>query len=111
MQRLLAQVLSAERQRVVAQLRLALPLHWRKATGSPRTASGLDNPRYVRICGAVLPVDGDFSSLSVAEVSAGLGLLLHFLTLAARYLGAPLLHAGSFRVRAQCLAALSRPCC
>ena len=118
-------MLTAERQRVIAQLRLALPLHWRKAPDSPRRAAGgVDNPRYVRICGAVLPVDGDFSAaLSVAEVSAGLGyvcavvccvgnrhdcdltrlarrvrLLLHFVTLAARYLGAPLLHQGSFRV-------------
>jgi hypothetical protein len=71
------QVLSAERQRVLAQLRLALPLHWHKArTLPPRAAGGVDCPRYVRICGAVLPVDGDFSSLSVAEVSAGLGCAL-----------------------------------
>ena len=100
-QRLLLQVLNAERQRVIAQLRLALPLHWRKAADARRTAGGVDNPRFVSVCGAVLPVDGDFSSLSVAEVSAGLGLLLHFVTLAARYLGAPLLHAGSFRARAR----------
>jgi hypothetical protein len=69
-QRLLAQVLSAERQRVIAQLRLALPLHWKKAVDA-RAAP--DRPRYVLVCGAVLPVDGDFSSLSVTEVSAGLG--------------------------------------
>jgi hypothetical protein len=67
-------VLTAERQRVIAQLRLALPLHWRKAPESQRRAAGgVDNPRCVRICGAVLPVDGDFSALGAAEVSAGLG--------------------------------------
>ncbi len=102
LQRLLAQVLSAERQRVIAQLRLALPLHWKKAADGRRPTAGHaggDAPRFVRICGAVLPVDADLGAcdVSVAEVSAGTGLLLHFVTLASRYLGAPLLHQGCFR--------------
>ena len=94
-------MLGAEKQRVIAQLRQALPLHWKRTssdTGRDAPHSP-DAPRFVRICGAVLPADTDFTtgSLSVAEVSAGLGLMLHFATLASRYIGAPLLCQGSFR--------------
>ena len=90
-----------EKQRVIALLRQALPLHWQRASSDTGRAvpRSPDAPRFVRICGVVLPADADFTtgSLSAAEVSAGLGLMLHFVTLASRYLGAPLLCQGSFR--------------
>ena len=101
LQRLVAQVLGVEKQRVIAQLRQALPLHWKRTSSDAGRAAprSPDAPRFVRICGVVLPADADFTtgSLSAAEVSAGLGLMLHFVTLASRYLGAPLLCQGSFR--------------
>ena len=101
LQRLVAQVLGAEKQRVIAQLRQALPLHWKRSSSDAGRAAphSPDAPRFVRICGVVLPADADFTTgnLSAAEVSAGLGLMLHFTTLASRYLGAPLLCQGCFR--------------
>ncbi len=137
-------MLGIEKQRVIAHLRLALPMHWKKACAlmpptllgadapccsqsstqlspvSRQRAGALQEPDFIRICGAVLPVGNDFSCLPAAEVAAGLGcvlhlipscctlmrfawcpssLLLHFTTLASRYLACPLLHEGSFRVR------------
>jgi len=76
--RLVTQMLATEKQRVIAHLRLALPLHWKRSdsgSGPARrpSAPSLQEPEYIRICGAVLPVGSDFSRLPSAEVSAGLG--------------------------------------
>lgn len=84
----------------MASLRLALPLHWAKNEGTCTGFKGprpLQEPRFVRICGALLPVGDDFDGTAAHETAAGLGLLLHFTQLAARYLGVPLLHDAAFR--------------
>ena len=76
--RLVTQMLATEKQRVISHLRLALPLHWKRSdcgSGPVRRPSAplLQEPEYICVCGAVLPVGSDFSRLPSAEVSAGLG--------------------------------------
>lgn len=98
--RLALQALALEKQRCIRLLRLALPLHWKKPhRASNRTSTSSEEPTLIRICGAVLPVGFSDSPAadSDATESAGLGLLSLFLELAARYLGCPLVHVGSFR--------------
>ena len=90
--RLVMQALASEKQRTIAALRLALPLHWKRAP-----SGRAEEPAFIRICGAVLPVCGDSAATSAEQLGAGLGSLLHYVSLAARYLACPLLHVGSFR--------------
>jgi hypothetical protein len=92
--RLVMQTLASEKQRAIAALRLALPLHWKRA---PPGLGRAEEPAFIRICGAVLPVCGDSSATSAEQLGAGLGSLLHYVSLAARYLACPLLHVGSYR--------------
>lgn len=91
--RLVMQTLGSEKQRAIAALRLALPLHWKRAPLSGRS----EEPAFIRICGAVLPTCGDSSATSAEQLAAGLGSLLHFVSLASRYLACPLLLVGSYR--------------
>eukprot|EP00898_Chlorokybus_atmophyticus_P000423 jgi/Chlat1/1381/Chrsp119S01793 len=78
----LLQSLSAKRRSALQQLRSIMPLR-----------VGGAGQQFVRICGAlVAESDGQLASLHAEELSAGLGNLVHFLDMAARYLGLPLLH-------------------
>lgn len=59
--------------------------------------SGDAAPTAVRVCGLRVPDPSDAVGFHAHELSAGLGTLLHFVTLASRYLAAPTLHRGAPR--------------
>ena len=60
--------------------------------GGGKGLSGDAAPTAVRVCGLRVPDPGDGAGFQAHELSAGLGVLLHFVNLAARYLAAPTLH-------------------
>ena len=94
--------LAVERSRAIAQLRAVFPIAAERrgnATGAraPATPGKATAPTAVRICGLRVPDPGDAVGFQAHELSAGLGVLLHFVDLASRYLAAPTVHRGDAR--------------
>jgi hypothetical protein len=52
---------------------------------------------HISICNMQLPATDDCSGVSARELAAALGYLLHFVNLASKYLGSPVLYESNFK--------------
>ena len=85
-----------ETSRVMRQLRALVPVVTEVGDRSASSSRQPGRPgRRVRACGCKVPDAFDGEGFDANELAGGLGAMLHFATLASRYLDAPRLHRGS----------------
>eukprot|EP00240_Pyramimonas_obovata_P016430 CAMPEP_0118952566 /NCGR_PEP_ID=MMETSP1169-20130426/55089_1 /TAXON_ID=36882 /ORGANISM="Pyramimonas obovata, Strain CCMP722" /LENGTH=264 /DNA_ID=CAMNT_0006899853 /DNA_START=163 /DNA_END=953 /DNA_ORIENTATION=+ len=99
--RVLAEQLAQQQRQKMRKLRFMLPLRLGpvpRASDEGRRSRPTDvkQPPYISICGIKLPTNDDCSGMSAKELAAALGYLLHFVNLASKYLGSPVLHESAF---------------
>eukprot|EP00850_Spirogloea_muscicola_P000604 SM000002S05684 [mRNA] locus=s2:1556129:1560228:- [translate_table: standard] len=88
--------LHRQRQFLVRQLRVTLPLQT-AVVESPDVWDGSERvTQVIRICGFRLPEDDNPLTLPPGELAVALGYLLHFIDILATYLSSPILHCASF---------------